>query len=121
MNTQRFDILNAQSGDFLTFEHDSGLKSYMIFRSVNIPQHPNGECYRFFAIVENNGNIHLQGECMYLEGNFRPCTAMEKDFLLKRLMREHFVWEPTNMQLRKMTVLERIFTVFNRICGYNKQ
>lgn len=113
MNTQRFDILNAQSGDFLTFEHDSGLKSYMIFRSVNIPQHPNGECYRFFVIVENNGNIHLQGECMYLEGTFRPCTAEEKTYLLRRLQKEGFIWEAGKQNLRKMNILERVFKLLS--------
>lgn len=120
MSTASFHIENAQIGDFLTFEHDSGLKSYMIFRAANTQQHPNGECYRFFAIVENNGNIHLQGECMYLEGSFRPCTADEKEFILMRLRREHLIWEATKQQLRRMTLFERIVYIFSNMCNWFK-
>lgn len=113
MNTQPYHIENAQAGDFLAFEHDTGLKSFMIFRAIQPHYNPYTECYRFFAIVENNGNIHLQGECMYLEGTFRPCTAEEKIFLLRRLQKEGFIWEAGKKNLRKMNILERVFKFLN--------
>lgn len=120
MIIEPYGIENAHAGDFLAFEHDTGLKSYMIFRAIQPHYNPYTECYRFFAIVEDNGNIHLQGECMYLEGSFRPCTAEEKEFLLRRLQKEGFIWEPEKQRLRKMTILERIFLLlsFNNFILY---
>lgn len=109
MNTQNYDISTAQSGDFLTFEYHLKRKFYMIYHTVHPLHRIYKDCYRFFVMVEDNGKIHLQGECLYLEGDFRPCTAAEKSFLLKRLWKEGLVWESAKTRLRKTNILERMY------------
>jgi len=116
MGTEKYDIHSAHAGDFLTFKHDSGLKSYMIFHAVNQSHKDN---YHFFVMVDNNGRVHLPGECLCIEGDFRPCTTEEKEFLLRRLSQESLVWEDTQLRLRRMNMFERIYYIFKMIFGRN--
>ena len=113
MISEPFNIENAHAGDFLTFEHDTGLKSYMIFHNTH---KTHLTWYRFFVMIDGSGMIRLQGECVYLEGYFRLSTTEEKEFMLKQLRREHLIWEAAKQQLRRMTLFERTTSIFSYIC-----
>ena len=81
MSTQPYQIENAQAGDFLAFEHDTGLKSFMIFHAIQPHYNPYTELRR----LQKEGFIWEAGK-----QNLRKMNILERVF--KLLNFNNFVW-----------------------------